>query len=584
MQLLLISFLAGMLTVITPCVLPILPVILGGSLAGTERFRPLIISLSLVVSIFAFTFLLKVGTLFTDIPQDFWTYFSGGVVGLFGLALFFPSSWSALSQKLGFERSNELLQSASQAGGYKGQILLGMALGPVFASCSPTFAVILVVVLPQSLQMGVPALLMYLLGLSLPLLLIGYGGRSVLSGFRFFANPTGTFRRGLGALLIVVGVLIVTGYEKKLEIALLNNGLYDFTKIDQRLVEGLNFRDPLTPLQGGITQNNPPLARGLGGQLAKAQIKKKLKPATTSDDKALAEVKAMLQVNVPAPELVDPQNWINSKPLTLKSLKGKVVVLDFWTYSCINCIRSLPALKALHEKYASQGLVILGVHTPEFAFEKKIENVKKAVEEFGLKYPIFQDNDYKTWNAYSNNYWPAKYIIDRAGNVRYTHFGEGEYENTEKVIKYLLTEGKSVEREVDFSVVQEAMQGIATAETYLGTARRANFAATTAPSGLQRNQWTLGGSWRADAEKVVSQDEETSVALRYTAGQANLVMGFEEKPVAVSVWLDGKDTGKTFTVAEYKLYQLAKHSSAQEHLVELKFKGRGVELYAYTFG
>ncbi len=571
MQLLFIAFLAGMLTVATPCVLPILPVILGGSLAGSERFRPLIITLSLVLSVFVFTFLLKVSTVFIDIPEDFWKYFAGGIVLLFGLALFFPDTWSAISQKLGFERSNELLDSASKQGGVKSLILLGLALGPVFASCSPTFALILAVVLPQSFQIGVIALLAYCFGLFVPLIIIGYGGRKVLSGFRFFANPTGYFRRGLGALLIIIGVLIVTGYEKKLEVVLLNNGLYDFTKIDQKLVEGLGKKRGL----GGEV---------LGGELTKAQIKKKLNPILKSDDKVLAEVKAMLKYNVQAPELVDPQNWINSKPLTLKALKGKVVVLDFWTYSCINCIRSLPALKALHEKYASQGLVILGVHTPEFAFERKIDNVKKAISEFGLKYPIFQDNDYKTWNAYGNQYWPAKYIIDRAGNLRYTHFGEGEYENTEKVIKYLLTEGKSVENEVDFSVVQEPMRGIQTAETYLGTDRRSNFAVSSKPLDLGRNQWTLTGDWASGAEKVVSISEQATVALRYTAGQANLVMGFEEKPVSVEVWLDGKDTDQKFLVDEYKLYQLAKHSKAEEHLVELKFKGKGVELYAYTFG
>lgn len=624
-MLLLIAFLAGMLTILTPCVLPVLPVILGGSLSGTDRLRPLIITGTLAVSVFAFSLLLKASTLLIDVPPEFWKSVSGGIIAVFGLTLLFPQQWGMIAVKLGLTRSEHLIQSASKYPGYTGEVLLGLALGPVFASCSPTYALILAVVLPQRLSMGVLALGVYALGLFVPMLAIGYGGRRIFSGFRFFVNSESGFRRGLGVLLIVVGLLVITGYEKKLEIALLNNGLYDFTKIDQKLVESLKSDEKIPNpelVPSDVEGSQIPESVVGTDLLAKRTVNKKEKlvpqklPLKTqqqqSADEALQKVKALLQYHVPAPEFVDPQNWINSEPLSIKSLRGKVVVIDFWTYSCINCLRTLPALKALHEKYASQGLVIVGVHTPEFAFEHKLENVKKAVAEYDLKHAIFQDNDYKTWNAYRNRYWPAKYVIDKEGFIRYTHFGEGGYEQTEQVIKYLLTEGKSVEGEIDFSLVQRAMEGIETGETYLGLERHvvkgsfeakssANFQAVfaspesvpviatrkaysyTLPLALSTNEWALSGEWIFDEEKVVSWSEETSIAIHYTAGQANLVMGAQQDPVSVEIWLDGKKED-TITVDAHRLYSLTQHEKVESHIVELKFHGKGVELYAWTFG
>ncbi|MDP3975533.1 MAG: redoxin domain-containing protein [bacterium] len=598
MELFFIAFLAGVITVLTPCVLPVLPVILGGSLSGTDRWRPLIITGSLMISVFLFTLLLKASTLLIQVPPSVWTGIAGGIVLLFGLALFFPNTWSALSQRLGFERSQNLLQSASQQEGRKGMIFLGASLGPVFASCSPTYALILAVVLPQSFSMGIWALVFYCLGLFLPLILIGYGGRQVLGGFRWFANPESWFRRGLGALLIVVGILILTGYEKKLEAALLDQGYFDFTKLEQGLVEGY---------QNGVTEQEKDMVM----DMAKNQ-------SVVRDSTASAAVRALFNAHFPAPELVEPTNWINSEPLTLAQLRqqGKVVMIDFWTYSCINCIRTLPALKMLHEEYADEGLVILGAHAPEFAFEKVLANLQQKVEEFALPYPIFQDNDFKTWRAYKNRYWPAKYVIDRDGFVRYTHFGEGEYEETEQVIRSLLgLDG--AENQVDFSAVEAPSDGVQTGETYLGTERHV-VAGTSLPSGTRQavfaspesvsesvqkytrpktsaaNQWWLTGAWRFEGEKIVSSEEETSIGLVYSAKQANLVMGFTEHPVEVEVWLDGKriqpdqvgrmvQDGRVLIDA-YQLYFLSEHQRVEEHTLELRFKGKGVELYAWTFG
>jgi cytochrome c biogenesis protein CcdA/thiol-disulfide isomerase/thioredoxin len=611
MELLLIAFLAGMITVLTPCVLPVLPVILSGSLAGTERLRPLIITASLIISIFFFTLLLKASTALINIPPEVWTYIAGGIVFLFGLTLMFPNAWFAISEKLGFEKSQQLIQSASQAGGKKGMIFLGMALGPVFASCSPTYALILAVVLPQDFTMGITAMIAYCIGLFVPLFLIAYGGRRILGGFRWFANPQSKFRKGLGVLLVIVGVLILTGYEKKLEAALLDNGYFDFTKLEQGLVENIELDDEEKEEIMNMSKEQNAQMRDSSATVGMEK----------NESEEIRKVRSLLNVNYPAPELVEPQNWINSEPLTLEGLKGKVVMIDFWTYSCINCIRTLPALKGLHDMYDKDGLVILGVHSPEFAFEKVLANVQKAVDEYELKYPIFQDNDFKTWRAYKNRYWPAKYIIDKEGNVRYTHFGEGAYEETEQVISYLLSEGKTVKSEVDFSMVESSEEGVQTGETYLGTDRhviggsmaarmpgnrQAVFVSPqplsdgtsavfyTMPENVEKNQWWLTGDWKFDEEKVVSTGEETSIGLRYSAATANLVMGFSEKPVQVEVWLDGKmipalDAGISvkdgkFVIDAFQLYYLTGHDAVEEHTVELRFKGKGVELYAWTFG
>jgi cytochrome c biogenesis protein CcdA/thiol-disulfide isomerase/thioredoxin len=611
MELLLIAFFAGMITVLTPCVLPVLPVILSGSLAGTERLRPLIITASLIISIFLFTLLLKASTALINIPPEVWTYIAGGIVLLFGLTLMFPNAWFAISEKLGFEKSQQLIQSASQAGGKKGMIFLGMALGPVFASCSPTYALILAVVLPQDFTMGITAMIAYCIGLFVPLFLIAYGGRRILGGFRWFANPQSKFRKGLGVLLVVVGLLILTGYEKKLEAALLDNGYFDFTKLEQGLVENIELEEKEKEEIMNMSKEQNAQMRDSSATVGMEK----------NESEEIRKVRSLLNVNYPAPELVEPQNWINSEPLTLEGLKGKVVMIDFWTYSCINCIRTLPALKGLHDMYDKDGLVILGVHSPEFAFEKVLANVQKAVDEYELKYPIFQDNDFKTWRAYKNRYWPAKYIIDKEGNVRYTHFGEGAYEETEQVISYLLSEGKTVKSEVDFSMVESSEEGVQTGETYLGTDRhviggsmsarmpgnrQAVFVSPqplsdgtsavfyTMPENVEKNQWWLTGDWKFDEEKVVSTGEETSIGLRYSAATANLVMGFSEKPVQVEVWLDGKmipalDAGISvkdgkFVIDAFQLYYLTGHDAVEEHTVELRFKGKGVELYAWTFG
>lgn len=555
LTLLVTSFLAGILTVLAPCVLSLLPVIVGGSLIDKNKWRPVIISVSLAVSVVVFTLLLKFFTLFIAVPQIFWTYVSGGIVIFFGLTLVFPSAWDWISVKLKLSQGSEgMLAKAEGKNSVWGAILLGAALGPVFSSCSPTYFVILATVLPVSLGLGIVYLLVYAVGLALILILISILGRALTSKLKFAANPRGWFKRILGILLLVVGIAVVTGVDKVVQEAILNAG-FGVTTIERDLLKDVdkeNRQEITTPV--------------------------------------VSELQA--KVDLPnygkAPEFVGLENWINSNPLTLAELKGKVVMVDFWTYSCINCIRTLPYLETWQKNYADKGLVIIGIHDPEFQFEKDFNNVKKAVADRGLTYPVVQDNEHETWDAYKNQYWPAKYIIDKDGYLRYYHFGEGNYEETEEVIQELL--GMKTELASDKVVAEVGAKFAITPETYLGLARRDNIVADGVK--LARDQWSINDNWSQsdDRERIVTKDGAT-LKMNFYASTANLVLGGKGK---AKIMVDGKPlmegTGEdvkdgVLTVDGERLYRLTNFGSDyKEHLIEITFENAGMDAYAWTFG
>lgn len=561
--LLVTSFVAGLLTVLAPCVLPLLPVIVGGSLIDKNKWRPLVISFSLAISVVLFTLLLKVFTLFINVPQDFWKYVSGGIIMLFGLALIFPGAWDWLTVKLKLSQGSEgMLQKAQQNKSLWGAVLLGAALGPVFSSCSPTYFVILATVLPVSLGLGIVYLLVYALGLMLIMLMIAYLGRALTAKVKFAANPKGWFKRGLGILLLIVGLAIVTGIEKKAEEAIINAG-FGSTDLERDLLSGINERKPLVET-----------------------------PASVNTSSGFSvDASAQPKVNLPnygkAPEFVGLENWINSDPLSLAQLKGKVVMIDFWTYSCINCIRTLPYIQTWHEKYADKGLVIIGIHDPEFQFEKKLENVQQSVKERGLTYPVVQDNDHKTWDAYQNQYWPAKYIIDKEGNLRYYHFGEGKYEETEQVIQELL--GMKDSLAASKVVAEQGAKFPITHETYLGTSRRANLVADGKK--LEASQWSIDDKWESADEYITTTQAGANFKMNFYASTANLVLGgkgtaqilIDGKPLMEGAGADVKEG--VLTVDGERLYRLTDFgSNYKNHSLEIIFNSAGVDAYAWTFG
>ncbi len=553
------SFLAGILTVLAPCVLPLLPVIVGGSLIAENKWRPLIITASLGVSIILFTLLLKVSTLFINIPQDTWKYLSGAILVFFGFVTLFPTLWDRINGKLKLSAKTEgTLITTKEKKSLGGTIILGAALGPVFSSCSPTYFVILATVLPVSFAVGIFYLIIYTLGVAISLLAICYLGRKLTSHLKFALNPEGWFKRIIAILLILVGLMIITGIDKKIEIAILDAG-FGVTTLEQNLLKDIKTSD--SPLTSSTPTNTEP------------------------------KDQSGLPIIADAPEFVGLTNWINTdKDLTLGDLKGKVVLVDFWTYSCINCLHTLPYIQKWHESYADKGLVVIGVHAPEFKFEYVLENVKKAVKDLGLTYPIVQDNDFSTWRAYDNHYWPAKYLIDQDGKLRYYHYGEGKYEETEQYIVDLLGIAKAEEKTEVITKENSAnsYNPSITHETYLGLNRRTNFIQDAQT--LKTNQWTLQGQWKEEGEKITTAGNDSSLRMKFIAARANLVLSGEGQ---AEVYIDGKLlTQKTGTdvkdgliqIGKSRLYQLTDFASDySEKEIEIKFKNKDIALYAWTF-
>ncbi len=612
MILLLISFIAGVLSVLAPCVLPLLPVIVGQSVTG-ERSprRAIVIVVSLGLSIVLFTLLLKASTVFINVPPSFWLWFSGGILITFGIVMMFPRLWDSLGIVALVNRSsNQLLATGYQKNSFWGDVIMGAALGPVFSSCSPTYFVVLATVLPASFAMGLLDLIAYAIGLSGFLLIIALLGQRLVDKLGVTIEPTGWFRRAIGILFVAVGVAILTGFEKKAEIWLLDHG-FDITKIEQRLLEANPPRNESQMCAAGFCP----------GQVSVTEL------ATTTEEiiapgKAVADAKIAIQVTkkaamyAKAPELVMPNAYINTdgKPITIGEFLGKkVVLIDIWTYSCINCQRTLPYLKAWHQKYKDQGLVIIGVHTPEFAFEKVQKNVQDAAMGFGLTYPIVLDNEYKTWNAFGNNYWPRKYLIDIDGYIVYDHAGEGQYEEAEEAIQAALAErakrlGATDMADVGITAPSDAVAVqyglVGSPETYFGAWRNDNFGngtpgqigiqTLTLPQSLAPNAFYLDGTWSFEREYVQNVTQSAKLHFRYQSKDVYFVAS-ADKPVRIKVTRDGGkslgaargadvDQNGYATINEDRLYKLIEDSAYGAHTLEIEVEGQGLKAYTFTFG
>lgn len=575
MEFFLLSVAAGFLTLLSPCVLPVLPVILGASVQNpkTKLLRQLVIIASLVLSIIIFTLLLKAGSLLINIPQELWQIFSGGIIAAYGLLLVFPDLWDRFNIKLKLSyKSDQLLNNAGRLKGSIGDILIGASLGPVFASCSPTYSIILATVLPVSFSEGLFYLMVYSFSLGLGLFVIVVLGHKATNRLKWWANPKSVFKKFIGIIFIVIGLLILTGLERKLELWLLENGFAGTTWIESRLVESLNLQMSDNP--------NP---------LAEEDLFNVDNPYEASDFGVIDQ-------------------WIGTSSISLSELRGKVVLVDFWTYSCINCLRTLPILKTWNEKYKSQGLVIVGIHAPEFAFEKVYANVEKAVGSLGIEYPVGLDNDFVVWRSYNNQYWPAKYFIDATGNVRHTHFGEGDDEHSEKVIQALLEEANAVE--LDFEIGKYASPPLSqfqSPETYLGYLRGSGFANDQSETKFNTesiykladsiliNQWSLDGRWTILDEKSTCKANKCKLAFRFNAKDVYLVISPEQGESEIKLRLNSdslaqQKTGEKLNengeieITESRLYHLVKLDKLeQDQLLEIELN-KGLSVHAFTFG
>lgn len=312
-------------------------------------------------------------------------------------------------------------------------------------------------------------------------------------------------------------------------------------------------------------------------------------------------IKDGLSSPYPAPEFAGIKLWLNSPPLTLAALKGKVVLIDFWTYSCVNCVRTLPWITRWDASYRDKGLVIIGVHSPEFDFEKSPDNVRAALSRYGIRYPVALDSDMATWGQYNNRFWPAHYLIDQQGRVVYTHFGEGHYEVTENAIRYLLgikTPVKATEAPPPFKAGQ-------TPETYLGLERTERFGGkedgpdTVAtryqlPDTLDSDHWALGGDWKAGRQSITSTRPGSVLRLHFTARKVFLVLGTASgHPARVSLTLNGFPVGAnaghdapdgTLLVKRHALYELIDQKAIRSGVLDIRTDTPGLEAYAFTFG
>jgi cytochrome c biogenesis protein CcdA/thiol-disulfide isomerase/thioredoxin len=567
MLLLLISFIAGVLTVLAPCVLPLLPVIVGGSLSGkaTDKRRPYLIAGSLVVSIIFFTLLLKFSTALIHLSPQVLTDVSGGLVIGLGVASIFPSAWEELLGRTGWQAAAQRFLGKSERNDneFLGPVLIGAALGPVFSTCSPTYAFILASVLPRHLTSGLFYLVAYCLGLGAALLVVVLLGKKAIKRVDWLVDTHGTFRRVFGVVFVLIGVAIITGWLIRAEISLANHLPFDETKLEQRLLDT---------------------------QASNQKIKS---TADSTSDSSLFNVPG----KIAAPQFVGLTNWINSPPLQLSQLHGKVVLVDFWTYSCINCLRSLPYVEKWYQTYADKGFVVIGVHTPEFAFEHVASNVETAVKAHGLTYPVALDNNYGTWNAFGNNSWPADYLIDKNGDVRYVQLGEGNYNKTEEAIQALLGE-KAPLTTPNSSVPFNQNQ---TPETYFGTDRTMDFTgspslndgqATYKPAAkLATNQWTLSGTWQEYGDHIASTSSDATLSFHTQSKDVYVVAGSANNaPQTVGVSLPNGNTefgsdvsNGQMTVAGSRLYHIVSLKQYGDTTVTLHVPP-GVSLYTFTFG
>jgi cytochrome c biogenesis protein CcdA/thiol-disulfide isomerase/thioredoxin len=606
--LIIFGFVAGAATAVSPCVVPVLPIALTAGATGGRR-KPLGVVAGLVFS-FSFTLFALVYVIDAlGLPNELLRTIAIIVLFGFGVILLIPP----LSARFeGFaSRFTSRVGVKNDGDGFWPGFGLGLSLGVLYAPCAgPILAGVLTFSASQSFNADRLAVVVaYALGSAIVLYLLMLGGRKLTAPL---ACRSGAFQMVMGAIMVLVAVAMFQGYDNSFR-SDIANGLPGFLgKPVEDIEKSHSAQLALAEIREGESQGHG----SLGMKAAEAEGEKEIDKARAErGEEPLGEVgesrltskqEATVPLNDigPAPEFKDTEQWFNTpgdKPLTMKGLRGKVVLIDFWTYSCINCIRTLPYLNAWNKRYAKDGLVIVGVHTPEFPFEREAANVEEAIKNEGIEYPVVQDNESGTWNAYGNLYWPAEYFVDAKGQVRYAHFGEGEYEEKEQVIRELLAEagdepGKA--RADAHGIAAES--GVTTPESYLGAERAGNFTNGLIKTGRQNytleepgdNELSYGGEWKIE-EQPVTAGKEAKLDLNFGARRVYLVLGSPGKPRKVEVMLDGKpiaaaDDGKDVhngyvTVTDERLYNLVELPKVEHHVLEL-VPEEGVQGYAFTFG
>lgn len=589
MTFLLIAYSGGVLTVLSPCILPVLPFVF--SRTGRSFFGSTLPMLAGMACAFAaVATLAAVGGDWAATANEYGRDGALALLTVFGITLLSP--WAAAVLTRPFTAfGNRLLNSAGAPGPaltVGSSLLQGVATGMLWAPCAgPILGLILTGAVLRGANAQTTLLLFaYAAGAATSLAFALLIGGRVLAAMRRALGAGDWLRRGLGVAVLCGVAAIGLGTDTGLPARLSGSSTDSF---EQAVLDRFASPDP------------KPAPDRAGRPILEAAM---VRPAT--------------HLTLPAegafPSLGGAVDWLNSPPLTPEQLRGKVVLVNFWTYSCINCIRTIPYVRAWAEKYRDQGLVVIGVHTPEFSFERNVKNVKGAIDDFKIDFPVAVDSDYKIWRAFENSYWPARYVIDASGEIRFHQFGEGGYDKAERVIQALLADAGSLKAVSD--TVTPHPTGIEAApdfrhiqsnETYLGYNEGSGFAS---PETLKRdaardytttelalNTWGLSGNWTVRAEQATLNQPGGGIAYRFSARDLHLVLGpgIDGRPIRFQVKLDGMAPGDSHgadtdadgngIVTETRLYQLARQTGGVgERMFEIRFLDPGVEAFVFTFG
>ena len=549
----LIGFLGGLITGISPCILPVLPVVF---LSGAAR--PYLVIAGLVCSFSVVTLAGSALLSALHLPQDAIRWAALVTLTLIGLGLIFPPLQHLLERP--FARI-PLGSTGSQIGSSRSGFGLGLTLGALYVPCAgPVLAAIVVAGGTGSIGLATIVLTAtFAVGAALPLLVFALAGRGV-------AERVSAFRRRQRAIQIVGGITMIV-----LAAAL----VFNLPAMLQRAVP-----DYTAAMQKGIPAGDIQHKLNLGGAV-KGQL------ADCTDGAA------QLQQCGPAPAVSGITQWLNTpdgKPIDLASLRGKVVLIDFWAYSCINCQRAIPHVVDWYNRYRDDGFVVIGVHTPEYAFERVPGNVASGAAALHIDYPIAVDNDYKTWNNYQNLYWPAEYLIDAAGTVRHTKFGEGDYDGGENLIRQLLVAANpDVRLPAASHSIDTTPQTTLTAETYLGIGKATNYggdgqykAGSTTfayPAQVADDKFALRGRWTLDDQGATADSGDAAIALNYTAKAVYAVVGGTG---TLTVTRDGKTT-TTPILGPPTLHQIVNDDTAHRDRLDMQVS-KGLQVFSFTFG
>ncbi|CAI8775050.1 MULTISPECIES: cytochrome c biogenesis protein DipZ [Pseudomonas] len=591
MWLLVLAYLGGVLTIVSPCILPVLPFVFARTgQPFVKSGLPLLVGMALTFALVAT--LAAVGGGWVVQLNQYGRWLALVFVALFGLTLLLPQLAERLTRPLVAAGSRLSEAAGADARPRPGaSLLIGVATGLLWAPCAgPVLGLLLTGAALQGASIQTTFLLLaYAAGAATSLALALLLGGKVFIAMKHSIGAGEWLRRGLGAAMLAGVAAIALGLDTGI---LARFSTASTGGIEQALVEKLSGKLPRN--SGAMMAQNSTSAGAV-------QVADKT-PGT-------------LPVEGNLPSLEGAVQWLNSPPLDAQALKGKVVLVDFWTYSCINCLRSLPYVKAWAEKYRDQGLVVIGVHAPEFAFERDVSNVTKAMKDLGINYPVAIDNEFKIWRAFNNEYWPAHYFADAQGRIRYHHFGEGAYAESERVIQQLLREAGAakvadglISAKADGVQMAPDKDAVQSPETYVGYQRAEHFVPETAlvpdkvaaynpPTQLALNDWSLGGQWHVGPERATASAPASRIVYRFHARDLHLVLGpgADGKPVRFKVLIDGKAPGDAHgmdvapdgsgTVTDQRLYQLVRQSGGvTDRTFSIEFLDPGASAYAFTFG